>query len=123
MSVKLDMLKQIEAAVKRKKLLSKEISREKTIAHWVSDFFTEIQNTKKMDEYGSFTHLALSKLIVNLRVLDKKVAAVFKEPADGSEPKVEIYWSQVYAAKNNCEEVTVLDAPSAYFQDAMERQD
>lgn len=123
MSAKDDMFKRISAAVKRKKYLSKEISRDKTIVHWVSEFFSEVQNTKRMDEYGSFTHLALSKLTVHLRTVDKKVAAVYKEPADGSEPKVEIYWSEVYATQNNCEHITTLDAPSAYFQDAMDRQE
>lgn len=122
MSAKDDIRKQIEAAVKRKKLLSKEVSRVKTISHWVSEFFSEIENTKKVDEFGSLTHFALSKLVVNIRTIDKQAYVVFKEPTDG-DPKVEICWSAKFVASNNCEEVTVLDASSAFFQDAIERQD
>lgn len=123
MSAKDDVLRQIEASIQRKKILAKEVSREKTIVQWVCEFFSEVEKTKNIDDQGNFASLALSKLIINLRTLDKKCSAVFKEPKFGNDPQVEIYWSKKYILDNNCEHVMTLDASSAFFQNAIERHE
>jgi hypothetical protein len=124
-NVKRDLMKEIEAKVARKKMLSKQVSRQKTVANWVAEFFTEYEKIKKMDENSapysiSFTHLAVNKLELQLRSLDRKCYVSFRKPDDGSNPVVEIKWSQLFIQTNNCEETLVLDASSAFFQSAME---
>jgi len=117
--VKQDLLKQIEASVARKNKLVKEMSREKTISNWVSEFFTEYEKIKRDDH---LTCLALNQLTNRLRTLDRKCYVAIKAPDDGS-PTVEIMWSSRYIQDNNCEEVTVLDASAAFFQEAMEQME
>lgn len=121
-NVKADLLKQINNSVARKKLLAKEASREKTIAYWVSEFFVEYEKVKKLDSghNNTFSSLALNKLTIQLRNLDRRCSVLFKEPEDGTSPVVEIHWSSKYSAANNCEDVIVFDASSAFFQSAME---
>jgi ribosomal protein S26 len=120
--VKSDLMKEIEAKVIRKKQFSKQAARQKTIASWVTDFFIEYEKMKKLDQssiYSSFTSLALSRLNIQLRTLDRKCSVVFKEPEDNS-PTIEIHWSSAFIQKNSCEETLVFDASSAFFQSAME---
>lgn len=122
--VKNDLMKEIEAKVARKKKLSKEVSREKTVSNWVAEFFTEWDKTRKLDEgaygYEHFTSLALNRLAIQLRNLDRKCTIDFKQPDDGSAPIVEIHWSGRFILANNCEAVLALDASTAFFQSALE---
>lgn len=121
--VKKDLMKEIEAKVARKKALTKQLSRQKTVANWVAEFFTEYEKTKRLDEgsmFQSFASLALNRLNVQLRGLDHKCFVDFRQPLDGNSPVVEIRWSDRFIQANNCEEVLVFDASSAYFQSALE---
>jgi hypothetical protein len=120
--VKKDLMKEIEAKVARKKALSKQVSRQKTVANWVAEFFTEYEKTKKLDEgtlFQSFAMLALNRLNIQLRGLDRKCGVDFR-PAEDGNPTVEIRWSKHFIQTNSCEEVLVFDASSAFFQSAME---
>lgn len=119
MSARDEIFKKINAAVKRNKELSKNLSREKTIAQWVSKFFLDVESTKNIDQDGAFISLHLMELKSSLMHLDKKVSVSFKEPRDG-EPTVEILWSPVYVAEHDCESAMALDASTAHFQAAME---
>lgn len=112
-NIKSDLLKQIEAKVARKKELAKEVSREKTIVHWVSEFFTEFSKTRKLDPIG---YMAVQSLTARLRKFDRKVDVVFKVDSE----TIEIRWSSQYLQDNNCEDHLVFDASSAHFQSAME---
>lgn len=114
-------MKEIEAKVARKKVIAKQVSRVKTVANWVAEFFTEYEKTKNMDAgsmYQSFAALALNRLSIQLRSLDRKCSVDFR-PEDGN-PIVEIRWSKRFIQANNCEEVLALDAASAHFQSALE---
>ncbi len=67
--VKQDLMKEIEAKVARKKQLAKQVSRQKTVANWVAEFFSEYDKTRKLDEgkpygYEHFTSLALNRLSI-----------------------------------------------------------
>lgn len=122
-NAKQDMMKEIEAKIARTKMFAKQASRQKTIANWVADFFTEIEKTKKLDEgslWSPFGSLALNRLATQLRSLDKKCAVEFKENGDNNTPIVEIRWTTNFCKLHNCEETLVLDASSAYFQSALE---
>lgn len=121
-NVKADLLKQIENSVTRKKQLAKVASREKTIAYLVSEFFTEYQKVKRLGAMTSnvFSSLAVSKLTSQLRMLDRNCFVLFKEPEGEETPTIEIHWSSSYSLTNNCEDVLVFDASSAYFQSAIE---
>ena len=115
-------MKEIEAKVARKKVLSQQVSRQKTVANWVAEFFTEFEKTKNMDKgslFQPFVTLALNRLNIQLRGLDRKCSVDFR-PSDVGDPTVEIRWSKRFIQANNCEEVLVLDASSAFFQSAME---
>lgn len=120
--VKADLLKQINEQVARKKYLAKEVSREKTIAHWVSEFFIEYEKVKKLDTShdNTFSSLAVSKLTIQLRNLDRRCSVIFKEPQADVTPTIEIHWSSQYSQANNCEDVLVFDASAAFFQSAIE---
>lgn len=121
--VKTDLLKEIEAKVARKKQLAHQASRQKTVANWVADFFTEYEKLRKLDQgtmYEPFASLALNRLSIQLRNLDRKCNVDLKQPADGGSPVIEIRWSKRFIQMHNCEEVLVYDASSAYFQSAIE---
>ena len=121
--VKNDLMKEIEAKVARKKQLAQHLSREKTIAKWVVEFFVEYEKTKKLDEghlYLHFSTLTLNRLAIQLRALDHKCTVDFKHFEDGGNPIVEIHWSPQFVQANNCEEVLALDASAAFFQSALE---
>lgn len=123
-NIKQDLMKEIEAKIARKKLLSKQASRQKTVANWVAAFFTEYEKTKNLEtdhtwNMGPFTYLALNRLNIQLRGLDVKSHVDFRKTEDGN-PIVEIRWSSKFIQLNNCEEVLVFDASSAYFQSALE---
>ncbi len=122
--VKNDLMKEIEAKVARKKQFAKQASRQKTVANWVAEFFSEWDKTRKLDGenpfgYGYFTSLALNRLAIQLRGIDRKCTVDFKEPPNES-PVVEIHWSPKFIQANNCEEVLAFDASSAFFQSAIE---
>lgn len=119
--VKRDLMKEIEAKVARKKQLAQQLSRQKTVANWVAEFFTEYENTRKVEKPGDYQYLAymaINRLAIQLRGLDRKCDVELKE-SDGT-PIVEIRWSAPFIQRNNCEEVLVFDASSAFFQSAME---
>ena len=120
--IKVDLMKQIEQAVARKKQLSKEVSKEKTIARWVSDFFTEYEKVSRLDSssYNVFVMLACNKLKIQLRNLDRKCELSLKDE-NKTDVIVEIHWSPQYAQANNCEEIMVFDASTAHFQCAIEQ--
>lgn len=121
MSVKNDLLKKINASVKRKKELAKEVSREKTVAYLVSEFFSEVEKTKDLDrDSGIFAAIALSRLIQFIKKIDYKATVLYKQPAS-SEAHIEIRWSDNYVSEHNCEPTTVMDAASAFFQNMMDR--
>lgn len=119
---KQDMMKQIEAKVARNKQFAKQASRQKTVASWVAEFFTEYEKIKKMDQrsaYHSFAYLALSRLKIQLRNLDRKCSVDIKE-IETDNPLVEIQWSATFVKDNSCEAVIVFDAAAAHFQSALE---
>lgn len=121
-NIKKDLMKEIEAKIARKKVVAQQVSRQKTVANWVAEFFTEYEKTKNMDTnslYQPFLSLALNRLNIQLRSLDRKCSVDFR-PSDASDPTVEIRWSKRFIQTNNCEEVLVYDASSAYFQSALE---
>lgn len=120
--VKNDLMKEIEAKVARKKQLAKQVSRQKTVANWAAEFFTEYEQTRRLEDksgYQYLTSMALNRLAIQLRALDRKCTIDFKEPNDGS-PVLEIHWSAGFVQKNDCETVLAFDASSAFFQSAME---
>lgn len=119
MSARDDIFKKINASVKKQALIAKDLSKEKTIANWASELFTELESTKLIDSDGTFAYLALHQFQTNLRKIDYKCQVYIKEQKSDN-PRVEIHWSRQYITKNDCEEVTVLDASTAYFQAAME---
>lgn len=121
-NVKQDLMKEIEAKVARKKILAKQASRQKTVANWVADFFTEYEKIKKMDEgslFNNFASLALNRLSIQLRGLDRNCMVDFKQQDDQG-PLIEVRWSRKFIQTNSCEEVLVFDASSAFFQSAIE---
>jgi hypothetical protein len=121
-NVKRDLMKEIEAKVARKKVVAKQVSRQKTVANWVAEFFTEYEKTKNLDAgsiYHSFAALALDRLSIQVRGIDRKCFVDFRRHDDGN-PTVEIRWSKPFIQANSCEEVLVFDASSAYFQSALE---
>lgn len=117
MSARDEILKKINSVVKQKKEMAQLASRQKTIAQWVSEFFSEVEATKNND---TLVYFALTRLTQNLHRLDRKCTASFEEPT-GRDPVVKIFWSRYYIEANNCEDVTVLDASTAHFQAAMEQ--
>lgn len=118
--VRADLFKEIEAKVARKKAVAQQLTRTKTIASWVAEFFTEYEKNKAVDDnWGPMRILALNRLNVQLRNLDRKCDVHFRTSEDGT-PTVEITWSPAYIQANDCEEYMVFDPSSAYFQSAME---
>jgi hypothetical protein len=118
-NVKRDLMKEIETKVARKKALAQQVSRQKTIATLVADFFTEYEKVRKMDSgsfYANFEMLVIQSLRAKMSNIDRKCVVNFRKPEDGSNPVVEIKWSQSFVQTNNCEETLVLDASSAFFQ-------
>lgn len=117
---KADLLKEIERKIAKKKLLAQSLTRTKTVATWVSEFFTEYEKMKPMeDAWGSFATLNLNRLALQMKNLDRKCSVDFRTSEDGT-PIVEIRWSANYIQDNDCEDVMVFDPASAYFQSAME---
>jgi hypothetical protein len=115
-----DLFKEIEAKVARKKQVAQKLSRTKTVATWVAEFFTEYEKTKMIeDNYHSIRTLALNRLNIQLRDLDRKCSVDFRMNDDGV-PTVEIAWSSQYIQDHDCEDVLVFDPSAAYFQSAME---
>ena len=121
-NVKQDLMKEIEAKIARKKVVASQASRQKTVVSWVADFFAEHEKTKNLDRDTAymFSALALNRLRIQLRGLDGRCHADFREAEDGSGLVVEIRWSASFSQTNNCEQVLVFDASSAFFQSAME---
>lgn len=120
-NIKRDLMKEIEAKVARKKQLAQQLSRQKTVANWVAEFFTEYENTRKVEkptEYQFLAYMAINRLAIQLRAIDRKCVVDLRD-SDGV-PVVEIRWSAPFILANNCEEVLVLDASSAFFQGAIE---
>jgi hypothetical protein len=117
-----ELQKEIEAKIARKKQLAQQVSQQKTIAKWVSEFFTEYEKTKRLDGtgYPAFAHLALSRLNVQLSNLDRNCRVNFADSSEDDNLVVEIRWSKHFAQANNCEEVLIFDASSAFFQSAIE---
>lgn len=119
--VKRDLMKEIEARVARKKTLSQQVSRQKTVATWVAEFFTEFEKTRQLGDihgYNPLEYLALDRLAIQLRSLDRKCQVDLKQ--NQGQHTVEIRWSNAFVQANNCEEFLVFDASSAFFQSAME---
>ena len=120
-NIKRDLMKEIEARVARKKQLAIQVSQQKTIAKWVAEFFAEYEKVKRFDEglpYHSWAQLAVGQLENQLRRIDKKCRVYILEEREP--PTVEVHWSAAFINTNNCEEVLVFDASSAFFQSAME---
>lgn len=118
--IRADLLKQIDAKVARKKQMAQQLNRTKTVASWVAEFFTEYEKTKSVDEaWGPMRMLALNRLNVQLRNIDRKCDVDFRVSEDGT-PTVEIRWSAKFIQENDCEDVMVFDPASAYFQSALE---
>ena len=116
--IKTELLREIEEKIKRKKLLAKETSREKTLAFWVSGFFAEISKLKG-GGHDYITTLALNRLTQSLRSVDKKCSVIFRQFSD-TESQVEITWSKVYLMTHDCEKVLTMNASSADFESALE---
>lgn len=115
MSVKSDLMKQIDALVKRKKDLAEELKREKTISHWAAEFFAEVEKFKNLDnDFGTLQTIELYKFMDKIRRLDRGAWVDLK---DGN---LQIGWSPAYITLHDCEPVMTLDAATAFFQDAME---
>src|SRR5688500_13399097 len=116
MSVKDDLLKKINSNIQRKKELAKEVASEKTLATWISEFFSEIERLQQ-DEWKA---IALSNLITKVRRIDYRAIVLYKDNTNEAS-QIEIRWSDVYLSKNNCESVTVMDASTAFFQKMIEK--
>jgi hypothetical protein len=119
MSVKNDLMKQIEASVQRKKQVAKDLTRNKTIATWVSDFFSAVEKTRALDQFGYLDSLEVQKLENNLRTLDRRVYITFNQ-RDANEPVVEIHWSNAYILLNQCDPVIAMTEATAFFEKTME---
>jgi len=120
--VKNDLMKEIEAKVAKKKILSKQVSKQKTIITWIAEFFTEYEKIKKLDaenHYNHFSNLAIHRLNTQLHRIDSK-CHVHLNRTDDQNPVVEVHWSSSYILANSCEEVLALDAASAHFQGMLE---
>ena len=120
MSVKSDLMKQINAAVQHKKALSKTLTRDKTIATWVSDFFAAVEKTRDIDQNGNLGWIEVEKLANNLHTLDRRARVYFSGLKISTEPQIDIHWSSAYITQNNCEPVTVMTAASAFFDKTIE---
>lgn len=121
--IKQDLMKEIEAKVIKNKQLAQQSLKRKTIANWVADFFTEYDKLKTLEKeklHGPFSSLALKRLHLQLQNLDNKCWIDFKQSENNNGPIVEIRWSKHFIKANNCEEILIFDAASAYFQSALE---
>lgn len=123
--IKNSLMKEIDAKIARKKELAKKVARQKTIANWVAEFFTEYDKIKDLNQtatygYEHVTSLAINRLVIQLRQLDRKCFVYFKKPEDDSTPVVEIHWSEAFVQANDCEAVLAFDASAAFFQSALE---
>ena len=108
-----EILKKIKTVVEKQDTLSRNLSREKTIACLVSDFFATIQATP------AFCFIALNHLTSAVQRFDRRCSVILKEPV-GEEPRIEIHWSSRYSTENNCESITTFDVSTAHFQAALE---
>ncbi len=115
-----DLMKEILATVARKKEVAKQVSRQKTVANWVADFFIELEKIKKIDPHSPLIHLSLRRLATQLRALDRWSFVDLKIDETSKQDVVEILWSDSFVVANNCEAALVFDAASAIFQSAME---
>lgn len=118
-NAKYDLMKEINAKVARKKQLAKQVSKQKTVAKWVADFFVEFEKGKKLSEgfHGqSLATLALKRLTDQVRTLDRRCWVSLNHDNE----TIEIQWSEKFILANQCEAVLNLDAPSAFFESAME---
>jgi hypothetical protein len=120
MSVKSDLMKQIEASVQRKKDLVKEMARERTVSDLVAGFFQELERIRNFHDSQYLPAMLLGLLRDKLRSIDSGVHAELIAEA-GEEYRIEIQWSPQYVEKYSCEPITVLDVSTALFQSAMEK--
>jgi len=118
-NIKRDLMKKIEAKVLKKKQLTQQVARLKTVANLVADFFNEYEKIKKFDKHHTFYALALNRLSIQLRNLDRKCHVSLK--TEDENVLVEIHWSSDFIQANNCEEVLSFDASSAIFQSSLEQ--
>lgn len=114
-SIKRELLKKINKAVERKKELSKNLERNKTLYQWAVSFFDEVDKAPVMANFE------LNKLLNKIKGLDRGAKLEYYEEDDnmlGS--RIEITWSPAYVAANKCDNVFVIDAASAYFNAELE---
>lgn len=117
---KSDLMKEIMATVARKKEVAKQVSRQKTVANWVAEFFIELEKVKKMDPRSPLIYLSIQRLAYQIATIDRKSHVDLRFDDASRQDVVEITWSDAFVLVNNCEKALVLDASSALFQSAME---
>ena len=115
-----DLMKEIMATVARKKEVAKQVSRQKTVANWVAEFFIELEKVKKMDPRSPLIYLNCNLLQQQIKSIDKRSTVDLRFDDASLQDVVEITWSDAFVLANNCEKALVLDASSALFQSAME---
>lgn len=115
-----DLMKEIMTTVARKKVVAKQVSRQKTVANWVAEFFIELEKVKKMDPRSPLIYLNCNLLRQQIKSIDKRSNVDLKFDDASLQDVVEITWSDAFVLANNCEKALVLDASSALFQSAME---
>lgn len=117
---KSDLMKEIIATVARKKEVAKQVSRQKTVANWVAEFFIELEKVKKMDPRSPLIYLSVKRLAVQINTIDRRAFVDLRFDDASLQDVIEITWSDAFVLANNCEKALVLDASSALFQSAME---
>ncbi len=115
-----DLMKEIMATVARKKEVAKQVSRQKTVANWVAEFFIELEKVKKMDPRSPLIYLNCNLLQQQIKSIDKRSTVDLRFDDASLQDVIEITWSDAFVLANNCEKALVLDASSALFQSAME---
>lgn len=115
-----DLMKEIMATVARKKIVAKQVSRQKTVANWVAEFFIELEKVKKMDPRSPLIYLNCNLLQQQIKSIDKRSTVDLRFDDASLQDVIEITWSDAFVLANNCEKALVLDASSALFQSAME---
>lgn len=115
-----DLMKEIIATVARKKIVAKQVSRQKTVANWVAEFFIELEKVKKMDPRSPLIYLNCNLLQQQIKSIDKRSTVDLRFDDASLQDVIEITWSDAFVLANNCEKALVLDASSALFQSAME---
>lgn len=118
--VKNDLMKEIMASVARKKEVSKQVSQQKTIARWVTDFFIELEKIKKIDPQSYLIYLNRVRLQQQIQGIDKRSTVDLQFDDVSKQDIIVIHWSDTFVQINKCEEASVFDASSAFFQNAME---